>query len=197
MGVNSVKSIMFVGVGGQGTLLASRIIGNVLMSQNFDVKVSEIHGMSQRGGSVVTYVKYGDKVHSPIVEKGEADFIVAFEELEAFRYFSYLKNDGEIIVSTGRIDPMPVIIGKEKYPDDIIAKMKSAGAKVNEVAAHCLALEAGSSKTINTVLIGVLAKKSGIDKQIWLTAIAETVAEKFLKMNIDAFELGYSEGELV
>ena len=124
------KSIMIVGVGGQGSLLASRIIGNVLLSQGFDVKVSEVHGMSQRGGSVVTYVKYGDKVASPIIEKGEADIIMSFELLEAARWLSYLKKGGHLITSTQKLDPMPVITGAAKYPENIIEKLSELGADV-------------------------------------------------------------------
>ena len=123
--MSNVKSIMIVGVGGQGSLLASKLMGNVLLSQGFDVKVSEVHGMSQRGGSVVTYVKYGDKVSSPVIEKGEADLIIAFEQLEAARWLSYLKIGGKMIVSTQKTDPMPVIIGAAKYPEEIIEKINS------------------------------------------------------------------------
>ena len=188
----SVKSIMFVGVGGQGTLLASRILGNALMALGYDVKVSEVHGMAQRGGSVVTYVKYGEKVYSPLVEKGEADIIVAFEQLEALRYLSYLKKDGEIIVSTQIIEPMPVITGKEQYPANIIEKLKNTGVRVRDIAALELALAAGSSKAINTVLIGVMAKVSEIEKDIWVKSLTETVPPKFLDLNLKAFELGYN-----
>jgi len=124
------KSIMIVGVGGQGSLLASRIIGNVLLSQGYDVKVSEVHGMSQRGGSVVTYVKYGDKVYSPVIEKGEADIIVSFELLEAARWVSYLKKNGHLITSTQTLDPMPVITGNAEYPADIAEKIEALGIDI-------------------------------------------------------------------
>ena len=153
------RSIMIVGVGGQGSLLASRIIGNVLLSQGFDVKVSEVHGMSQRGGSVVTYVKYGSEVCSPVVEKGEADIIISFEQLEAARYVSYLKKGGHIITSTQQIDPMPVITGAAVYPEDIIGKLKAEGVDVIAVDALALAEQAGTAKASNVVLMGVVSTK--------------------------------------
>ena len=128
---NSVKNIMIVGVGGQGTLLASKLLGYVLMQQGYDVKVSEVHGMSQRGGSVVTYVRFGDKVYSPVIDKGEADYILSFEKLEALRWIEYLKIGGQIITNTQEVDPMPVITGAMQYPDNIIEKLESAGAKVD------------------------------------------------------------------
>ena len=186
------KSVMFVGVGGQGTLLASRIIGNALLGMGFDVKVSEVHGMSQRGGSVVTYVKYGEKVFNPLIEKGEADVIIAFERLEALRWISYLKIGGKMIASTQRIDPMPVITGAALYPDEIIDKISSSGVEVLAVDALKLANEAGSAKAINVVLIGVYAKISDIDKEIWLNALKDTVPKKFLELNLKAFDLGYN-----
>ena len=128
---NSVKNIMIVGVGGQGTLLASKLLGYVLMQQEYDVKVSEVHGMSQRGGSVVTYVRFGDKVYSPVIDKGEADYILSFEKLEALRWIEYLKIGGQIITNTQEVDPMPVITGAMQYPDNIIEKLEAAGAKVD------------------------------------------------------------------
>ena len=128
------KNIMIVGVGGQGSLLASKLLGHLLMEQGYDVKVSEVHGMSQRGGSVVTYVRYGDRVNSPVIDKGEADYIVSFELLEAARWLSYLKPDGQIVTSTQQIDPMPVITGAAQYPENLVEKMKAAGAKVTLAA---------------------------------------------------------------
>ncbi|MBQ8108392.1 MAG: indolepyruvate oxidoreductase subunit beta [Ruminococcus sp.] len=184
------KSIMIVGVGGQGSLLASRIIGNVLLSQGFDVKVSEVHGMSQRGGSVVTYVKYGDKVYSPVVEKGEADIIISFEQLEAARYVQFLKKGGHIVTSTQQIDPMPVITGAAVYPDDIIGKLKAQGIDVIDVDALTLAEQAGTSKASNVVLMGVVSKKMDFDESVWLQALERCVPEKFLELNKKAFALG-------
>ena len=186
----SVKSIMIVGVGGQGTLLASRILGNVIIARGLDVKVSEVHGMSQRGGSVVTYVKYGESVHSPIIDEGEADIILAFERLEALRALPYLKNGGRIIVNDRAIAPMPVITGAAEYPDGIIEKLKASADTVS-LDALSLAQQAGSIKAVNVVLIGVLAKSTDIPKEAWLETIKATVPEKFLDVNLKAFELGY------
>lgn len=181
---------MIVGVGGQGPLLASRILGSVLMSQGYDVKVSEVHGMSQRGGSVVTYVKFGKKVYSPIIDKGEADFILSFERLEAARWLSYLKEGGKIIVNDQRISPMPVITGAMEYPGDILAKIKSTGADLITVDALSLATQAGSSKSVNVVLIGLLSSLMDIPVQAWQEALKATVKPKFLEVNRKAFELG-------
>lgn len=184
------KSIMIVGVGGQGSLLASRLLGNVLLSQGFDVKVSEVHGMSQRGGSVVTYVKYGEKVYSPVIEKGEADVIISFEELEAARYLPYLKKGGHIITSTQKIDPMPVITGAAEYPTDIVKKISEKGVKVTAVDALSLAEQAGNSKASNVVLMGVASKSTDFDVSVWQEAIKACVPPKFLELNQKAFELG-------
>ncbi len=185
-------SVMIVGVGGQGTLLASRLLGNVVISEGYDVKVSEVHGMSQRGGSVITYVRFGENVNSPIIEKGEADLIIAFEQLEAARYLPYLKKGGKIIVNTQKIDPMPVVIGAAEYPEGIIEQL-STKADVTAVDALSLAVEAGNSKAVNVVLMGVVAKHMNIDKGVWEQVIAETVPPKFKELNLKAFELGYSE----
>ncbi len=190
--MSNVKSVMIVGVGGQGTLLASRILGNVAMAEGFDVKMSEVHGMSQRGGSVVTYVKYGDKVYSPIISEGEADIILSFEELEAYRWLSYLKDGGTLVVNTQKIDPMPVIIGAAKYPENIVEKLKAKADGIISVDALALANEAGNSKAVNVVLLGLLAKNSDIEKEKWVQAVKETVPAKFLEVNLKAFELGYS-----
>lgn len=185
-------SIMIVGVGGQGTLLASKLLGNALVSKGYDVKVSEVHGMSQRGGSVVTYVRYGDKINSPIIEAGEADFIMAFEELEAARWLPYLKKDGTIILNCQNIDPMPVIIGNAKYPENLTDKLREKGVNVKTTDALKLAVEAGSSKCVNVVLVGVVAAKMQIDKSVWIETIKNTVPEKFIELNLKAFELGYN-----
>ena len=184
------RNIMIVGVGGQGSLLASKLLGRLLINEGFDVKVSEVHGMSQRGGSVVTYVRYGDKVYSPVIDKGQADIIVAFELLEAARWIEYLAPDGQIITNTQRIDPMPVITGAADYPDDLVEKMKAAGAKVDAIDALALADEAGSSKAVNIVLMGRLSNYFPFPKEAWLTALEETVPKRFLEMNLRAFELG-------
>ncbi len=188
------KSVMIVGVGGQGTLLASRILGSALLSSGFNVKLSEVHGMSQRGGSVVTYVKYGENIASPVIEKGEADIILAFEQLEAARWLEYMKPDGKVVVNTQKIDPMSVVIGDSVYPEGVIDSVKAAGADVLEIDALPLAQQAGSSKAVNVVLIGAMAKFTDISKEIWLEAVKECVPAKFLELNLKAFELGYSYG---
>ena len=185
------KKIMIVGVGGQGTLLASRILGNTVINEGFDVKVSEVHGMSQRGGSVVTYVKYGEKVYSPIIDKGEADIILAFELLEAYRALPFLKKGGKMIVNTQSIDPMPVITGAAKYPENIGEKLTGA-VDTTLVDALELAKQAGNSKAVNVVLIGVMAKASDIPYEKWIETIKTTVPPKFLDINLKAFELGYN-----
>lgn len=187
-----MSNVMIVGVGGQGTLLASRIIGKVAIKAGYDVKVSEVHGMSQRGGSVVTYVKYADKVYSPLVFEGEADFLLAFEELEAYRWLPYLKKDGKLIVNTQQMDPMPVITGAMKYPENIACKIRDKVNDVTTVDALSVAIEAGTVKAVNIVLIGCFAKNSDVDKQIWIDVIKETVPPKFLDINLKAFEMGYN-----
>ncbi len=185
-------SIMIVGVGGQGTLLASKLLGKLLLGEGYDVKVSEVHGMSQRGGSVVTYVRYGDKVYSPVITEGEADFIVSFEKLEAARYVSCLKKDGKIIANNQEIDPMPVIVGNAEYPSGVLEEMRSLGIHVDELDALSLAEKAGSAKAVNIVLMGRLAKYLNIEKEKWHKAIENTVPEKFKELNLKAFDLGYN-----
>ena len=186
------KNIMIVGVGGQGSLLASKLLGRLLVDEGYDVKVSEVHGMSQRGGSVVTYVRFGDKVYSPVIEDGEADYIVSFEKLEAARYVDKLKEDGTVIVNTQQIDPMPVIIGAAEYPENVIAQMEEKGVHVDALDALSLANEAGTSKACNIVLMGRLAKYFDIDAEKWETAIRNCVKPQFVDVNLKAFELGYN-----
>ena len=184
------KNIMIVGVGGQGTLLASRILGNAVIREGYDVKVSEVHGMSQRGGSVVTYVKYGKKVHSPIIDQGEADIILAFELLEAYRALPYLKTGGRLIVNDQQINPMPVITGAADYPADILGKLDAA-VDLTAVDALALAKQAGSIKAVNVVLIGLMAKSTSIPYESWIETVKTTVPPKFLEINLKAFDLGY------
>jgi len=181
---------MIVGVGGQGTLLASRILGNCVIGEGYDVKVSEVHGMSQRGGSVVTYVKFGETVWSPIIDKGEADIILAFELLEAYRALPYLKKGGKMIVNNQKMNPMPVIIGAKDYPADILEKLE-ATVDVTAVDALTLAKEAGSIKAVNVVLMGVMAKNTDIPYETWVETVKNTVPPKFLEINLNAFRLGY------
>ncbi len=186
------KSIMIVGVGGQGTLLTSRIIGSLLISEGYDVKLSEVHGMSQRGGSVCTYVKYGEKVNSPIIGQGEADIILAFELLEAYRSLPFLKKGGKMIVNSQEISPMPVIIGAAKYPEGIegILAEKSDLTCVDAIA---LAEEAGNIKSANVALIGVMAKATDIPYEKWVEAVKACVPPKFIEANLKAFDLGYGK----
>ncbi len=186
----NVKTILIVGVGGQGTLLASRLLGNVLISEGYDVKISEVHGMSQRGGSVVTYVRYGEKVDAPISDKGVADIVISFEQLEAARWLPYLKKGGTIITSTQQIDPMPVVTGAMGYPEDILAKLQNMGVTVVGCDALALAQQAGSSKATNVALLGVTARYLGIDPESFKNAIRTTVKPAFIDINLKAFELG-------
>ena len=184
------KNIMVVGVGGQGSLLASKLLGHLLMTAGYDVKVSEVHGMSQRGGSVVTYVRYGEKVYSPIVDKGEADCIVSFEILEAARWLSYLKKGGKVIANSQQVDPMPVITGAAEYPADLGDKMIAAGIDADVFDALSLAEQAGSSKAVNLVLLGRLSNYFPFSDEQWMNSIEKCVPAKFLELNKKAFELG-------
>ncbi|MBR6563981.1 MAG: indolepyruvate oxidoreductase subunit beta [Clostridia bacterium] len=184
------KNIMIVGVGGQGTLLASKLLGKLLLGKGFDVKVSEVHGMSQRGGSVVTYVRYGEKVYSPVIDKAQADVIVSFEMLEAARWAEYLKKDGVIITNTQQVNPMPVITGACEYPDNLEGKIKDLGLKLDAFDALSLAEKAGNSKAVNIVLMGRLSKLFDFSEEEWLTAIEQSVPAKFLELNKKAFALG-------
>lgn len=184
------QNIMIVGVGGQGSLLASKLLGKLLLTKGYDIKVSEVHGMSQRGGSVVTYVRFGEKVYSPVIDKGEADYIVSFELLEAARWTEYLKPGGKIVTNIQQINPMPVITGAAEYPQELIEKMRGAGMDVDAFNALALAEEAGSSKAVNIVLMGHLSKNFDFTESEWLDAIAASVPEKFLELNKKAFQLG-------
>ena len=184
------KNIMIVGVGGQGTLLTSRILGGITVEAGYDVKLSEVHGMAQRGGSVVTYVRYGEKVTEPIVEEGQADVLIAFEKLEALRYAHFLKKDGVIIVNDQKIDPMPVVTGVAKYPEGIIEHL-SEKYKVISVDAQKEALELGNSRVFNVIILGVAASKMDFEKEQWIEVIKKTVPAKTIDINVAAFEKGY------
>ena len=184
------KNVMIVGVGGQGSLLASKLLGRLLLTRGYDIKVSEVHGMSQRGGSVVTYVRFGDKVYSPVIDKGQADYIVSFELLEAARWTEYLKPGGKIIVNTQKINPMPVVIGAAQYPEGLVEKMQSAGMDVDAFDALSYAEQAGSSKAVNIVLMGHLSRYFDFTEQEWMDAIEQSVPAKFLELNKTAFSLG-------
>ena len=184
------QNIMIVGVGGQGSLLASKLLGGMLLQKGYDIKVSEVHGMSQRGGSVVTYVRFGDKVYSPVIDKGEADFIVSFELLEAARWTEYLKPGGKIVVNTQQISPMPVITGAAEYPQGLVEMMQSAGLNVDAFDALKLAEQAGSAKAVNIVLMGHLSRNFEFTEEEWMDAIEKSVPAKFLELNKTAFKLG-------
>jgi len=184
------KNIMIVGVGGQGSLLASKLLGRILLEKGYDVKVSEVHGMSQRGGSVVTYVRFGEKVFSPVIDKGEADYIVSFELLEAARWTEYLKDEGHLVVNSQKINPMPVITGAAVYPDELVAKMKDKNIHVDAIDALTLAEQAGSSKAVNIVLMGHLSRSFDFTLEEWMDAIEKSVPAKFLELNKKAFMLG-------
>ena len=184
------KNIMIVGVGGQGSLLASKLLGQLLIQEGYDVKVSEVHGMSQRGGSVVTYVRYGEEVASPVIDEGEADYIVSFELLEAARWLSYLAPDGQIVTNTQQIDPMPVITGTAEYPAELAEKMRALGAKVDALDCLSIAQSAGSVKAVNIVLMGRLSTYFDLPVEAWLSALEKVVPPKFLELNKKAFALG-------
>ena len=186
----ATKNIMIVGVGGQGSLLASKLLGRILLTKGYDVKVSEVHGMSQRGGSVVTYVRFGEKVFSPVIDKGEADYIVSFELLEAARWSEYLRKDGKIITNTQQINPMPVITGVAQYPAELTSKMEEKGIAIDAFNALALAEQAGSSKAVNIVLMGHLSRSFDFTLEDWLDAIEKSVPAKFLELNKKAFLLG-------
>ena len=185
------KNIMIVGVGGQGTLLTSRILGGLTIHAGYDVKLSEVHGMAQRGGSVVTFVRYGEKVNEPIVEEGQADVLIAFEQLEAMRYAHFLKKGGVIIVNDQRIDPMPVVIGAAKYPDHIIEELEE-NYRVLKVDAMAEAKKIGNSRVFNVIVLGVAAQHMDFTREDWLTVIEKTVPVKTVEINKKAFEIGYN-----
>lgn len=184
------KNIMIVGVGGQGTLLASKLLGKLLSTKGYDVKVSEVHGMSQRGGNVVTYVRYGDHVYSPIIDKGEADLIISFELLEAARWTEYLKKGGRIVTNLQQINPMPVITGATQYPQELVKKMLDRGINIDAFDALKLAEEAGTSKAVNMVLMGKVSNYFDFSEKTWDEAIEQSVKPQFKEMNKKAFHLG-------
>ncbi len=183
-------NIMIVGVGGQGTLLTSRIIGKTALAAGHDVKLSEVHGMAQRGGSVVTFVRFGDKVFEPVCEEGTVDVLISFERLEALRYAHFLKRDGIMIVNDTRIDPMTVVIGAAKYPEEIIENLEKEH-KLHRIDAGSIAKEIGNSKVLNTVVLGLAAKYIGFDKGEWISVLQATVPQKTVDINTVAFNRGY------
>lgn len=185
------KNIMIVGVGGQGTLLTSRILGRLAIEAGYDVKLSEVHGMAQRGGSVVTFVRYGGKVEEPIVEEGQADVLIAFERLEALRYLHFLKKDGVVIVNDWRIDPITVVTGAASYPEHIIDTLKASRSTI-VVEAMTEAKKLGAPRAFNVIVLGAAAKHMGFGKEDWLRVIETTVPPKTIDVNKQAFEIGYA-----
>lgn len=186
----TTKNIMIVGVGGQGTLLTSRILGGITVEAGYDVKLSEVHGMAQRGGSVVTFVRYGEKVAEPIVEEGQADVLIAFERLEALRYAHFVKKDGVIIVNDWRIDPITVVTGAAAYPDHIIEDLEQT-YKVLKINAMEEAKKLGNAKAFNVIVLGLAAKHMDFDRDTWLKVIENTVPPKTVEINKKAFLIGF------
>ena len=187
----ATKNIMIVGVGGQGTLLTSRILGGLAIDAGYDVKLSEVHGMAQRGGSVVTFVRYGEQVAEPIVEEGQADVIIAFEKLEALRYSHFLKTEGALIVNDWRIDPMPVISGAAEYPEKILEKLREK-YRVYSVNATEESRKLGNPRVFNLIVLGVAAQHMDFTKEQWYEVIEKTVPPKTIDINKKAFDLGYA-----
>lgn len=186
------KNIMIVGVGGQGTLLTSRILGGITLDAGYDVKLSEVHGMAQRGGSVVTFVRYGEEVAEPIVEAGHADVLIAFEKLEALRYAHFLKKDGVLILNEQRMEPITVVTGAAKYPENIVEELEGKYT-VYRMNAMEEAKKIGNSKVFNIIVLGMAARHMDFSKEAWLTAIEKTVPPKTVEINKKAFLKGYGE----
>lgn len=191
--MNKDLNLLLVGVGGQGTILASKVLTDVALESGLDVKMSEIHGMAQRGGSVVTHVKLGEKIYSPLIEKGEADVILAFEQLEALRWLEFLKPGGQMIINTQIIEPVPVILGKAKYPEGIVGAITAKAGNVKALDALEIGAQCGNSKTSNVVMMGLLAKKLGFSKDLWLKALKNRVPSPLVDVNLEAFEAGYAQ----
>ncbi len=189
------KNIMIVGVGGQGTLLTSRILGGITLDAGYDVKLSEVHGMAQRGGSVVTFVRYGEKVAEPIVEEGQADVLIAFERLEALRYAHFLKKDGVLIINDQRMDPITVVTGAAQYPEHILEDLKKEHT-VYAIDAMGEAKKLGNARVFNVIVLGMAAKHMDFTKEAWLQVIEKTVPQKTVEINQKAFLAGY-EGSAV
>lgn len=184
------KSILFVGVGGQGIILASKILTEGLVKFGFDVKMSEVHGMAQRGGSVTTQVRFGEKVYSPLIGKGQADVMVAFEKVEAVRWLQYLKPEGSLVVNDYEIYSVPVLIGAEQYPDGVVEKLRAEIPNIMVINASQKAEDIGNIKAQNVVLLGALVKAMGLKDLDWESVIKEQVPQKFYEMNVKAFKAG-------
>lgn len=188
-----ITNVLIVGVGGQGTLLASRVLAQAVMATGADVKVSEVHGMAQRGGSVVTQVRFGPKVYSPLIQIGQADYILSFEKLEALRWLPYLKRGGELIVNDQSVDPLPVLTGAAKYPEDIPAKIQAVVEDTIVLDASGIAADLGNVKAANVVLLGVLAGKMNLPLAVWEAALEKSVPAKLLALNQAAFKAGLAQ----
>ena len=185
-------NILFVGVGGQGTISASNLLSAALIELGYDVKMSEVHGMAQRGGSVSTQVRYGEKVHSPLIEKGTADYIISFEKSESGRWLEFLKENGTVISSDHEIRPYSVNMGKEVYPEGIIEEMQEKGYHVKSVDAQNKAIELGNAKVANMILLGILAKDLGLEKDLLNRLIKQYFKPALQEVNLKAMDLGYS-----
>ncbi|HZK18284.1 MAG TPA: indolepyruvate oxidoreductase subunit beta [Clostridia bacterium] len=188
-------NILLAGVGGQGTILATKILAHVARTSGYDIKVSEVHGMAQRGGAVVTQVRLGEKVFSPLIPSGEADVIIAFEKLEGLRWLRELKNGGVIVINDQTIEPLPVLVGAAKYPEGAIDTVRSRADKVIAIDALAMAVECGNARTANVVMTGALARLLDMDYEKWQEAL-EAEVPRFLDMNKKAFEAGYNSVEL-
>ena len=184
-----VYNIAIVGVGGQGTLLTSRILGNLAKAEGYDVKLSEVHGMAQRGGSVITFVRFGARVDEPIVEAGQADLLIAFERLEAVRYANLLAEDGLLIMNDERIDPMPVVIGAAEYPEEAVDALEEKH-KVVRIDARDEARKIGNLRVFNTIILGAASLIMPFSKESWVKVISETVPPKTVEANLQAFRRG-------
>ncbi|MCW8859302.1 MAG: indolepyruvate oxidoreductase subunit beta [Deltaproteobacteria bacterium] len=188
--MSKVKNILLAGVGGQGILLASEVLSEVMLMAGLDVKKNEIHGMSQRGGSVVSHVRYGDKVYSSIIPEGEVDILFSFEMLETCRYLPLLRQNGQVIINNWKIAPPSVALGKQAYPENLTENIRQQFPNTKVVDGLDLALEAGNAKTVNTVLLGALSNVLDFDRELWLTALRKMIPERLLDINMKAFELG-------
>ena len=183
-------NIMIVGVGGQGTLLTSRIIGKTALEAGYEVKISEVHGMAQHGGSVVTFVRFGETVYEPVCEEGEVDVLISFEKLEALRSAHFLKPDGVLVVNDCRIDPMTVTVGNATYPEGILERL-AAEHTVLTVDGGAIARSLGNSRVLNSVVLGAAARRIGFTEEAWLSVLSATVPQKTVAINEAAFRAGY------
>jgi indolepyruvate ferredoxin oxidoreductase beta subunit len=188
--MSQIKNILLAGVGGQGILLASEVLSEVAMIAGLDVKKNEIHGMSQRGGSVVSHVRYGQKVYSSIIPEGEVDILFSFEMLETCRYLPLLREGGQVVINDWKIAPPAVALGKMAYPDNVTEDIRQRFPKTTVVRGLDLALQAGNPKTVNIALLGALSNILDFDHDVWQQALRKMIPERLLDINLKAFELG-------